>query len=122
MSLNVDLLAIEALTLGGLAVALHASSHRYGLRPPARVHHRASGRSARGLTCACARTPGATLSSTTTITGTMTRGAARFAAHFMPVVGRMIMPAIVGEAAQSGNGGRARLDPLLQDPENTPHG
>ena len=34
MSLNVDLLAIEALTLGGLAVALHASSHRYGLRPP----------------------------------------------------------------------------------------
>jgi hypothetical protein len=34
MSLNVDLLAIEALTLGGLAVALHASSHRYGLAPP----------------------------------------------------------------------------------------
>lgn len=33
MSLNVDLLAIEALTLGGLAVALHASSHRYGLAP-----------------------------------------------------------------------------------------
>ena len=34
ISLNVDLLAIEALTLGGLAVALHASSHRYGLAPP----------------------------------------------------------------------------------------
>ena len=33
MSLNVNLLAIEALTLGGLAVALHASSHWYGLAP-----------------------------------------------------------------------------------------
>lgn len=33
MALNVGLLAIEVLALGGVAIALHASSHRYGLAP-----------------------------------------------------------------------------------------